>query len=337
MKAIVLSSDDGGSVILGSDGIVYEVAAVYEVGDTVHYTPRRSYHILRRAAALAASLVILVSGIFGYSYQNLMVYATVHVDQLPGVEYRLNRRNRVVDIVGTTEMAKHTARILREGGAVQVTLTKSLERSSKLTHVRELSVVVKCDDSKGLKIVEDETRMVAAVVSVNHQDTGNAVPQPALEQPKNGEQETASENASGKTENGKTDSGASAVYGGSGNKQSVAADAAQASSGTSGSTAAVGGAGTEYANASAAARYPSSGYGTGTAGRKSISQKPEKVPLSDVISPDAQVTLMDEKTDGEEASSAREQRSASENGAKISEQNGEKESTENTENTFFEK
>ena len=46
---------------------------------------------------------------------------------------------------------------------------------------------------------------------------------------------------------------------------------------------------------------------------------------------------MDEKTDGEEASSAREQRSASENGAKISEQNGEKESTENTENTFFEK
>lgn len=337
MKAIVLSSDDGGSVILGSDGIVYEVASVYEVGDTVQYAPHRNYHILRRAAALAASLVILLSGIFGYSYQNLMVYATVKVDQLPGVEYRLNRKNRVVDIVGKTEMAKHTARILREGGAVRVTLTKSLERSSELTHVRALSVVVKCDDSKGLKIVEDETRMVAAVISVNHQDTGNAPSQPALDEPKTGDQETASERVSGKTNTGKSGGTETAVHSGSGNKKTVTADASQASAGASGSAAVVSSAGTGAAYSSAAPKYPSSGDDADTVSRQVASQQPEKVVLYDTIGPDAPATLIDEKTEGESASPTRKPAQSSEHTAKLPEQESENSGTVSTGNNLSEK
>ncbi len=114
MKAVVLESKNGMSVILTEDGSFQKVRKVYTVGETIEWKKRKqmSRGMKRFVAAAAAACLIIGTGT--YSYNNTIVYAAVQLSNGPAIEYELNRRNQVLRVRALDDTSKELAEELNE-------------------------------------------------------------------------------------------------------------------------------------------------------------------------------------------------------------------------------
>lgn len=138
MKATVLESSERRSVVLAEDGLFYSIEGSYQTGEIIEYTENadagryalRRKALLRKAAAVVACLVLLISGAI-YSYQNLMVYADVTLDGAMPVKYSLNRKNEVIRIEAVNEAGDALAEDMIENGMKGKTVETAIEYAEK--------------------------------------------------------------------------------------------------------------------------------------------------------------------------------------------------------------
>ena len=162
MKATVLESANGRCVILAEDGMFYSVYGDHLVGDTIEYKTHDQEKrfmnvrgsIVSKAAAIAACLVLLLSGV-GYSYQNLMVYANVTLESEMPVLWRLNRKHEVIKIESVDKsgaaLAANMSRSGIKGETIEQALSyaeKYIKKYSKSGKNAEFTVVVDCKNEK---------------------------------------------------------------------------------------------------------------------------------------------------------------------------------------------
>ena len=178
MKATVMESRDGRAVILKADGTFQEIKGTYETGEIIEYTEKAEYRsgkhsagagsrrsLMRTVTALAASL-LLVFGVWTYSYQNLMVYATVTIDGDTPIQLELNRKNEVlrVEVLGESDPALENK--LNESDI----RGKSIEEAVEVLFVIEetgggldlSSVKVTCKDHEKRSAITEKIRTSAA-------------------------------------------------------------------------------------------------------------------------------------------------------------------------------
>ncbi len=121
MKATVLSSKNGRSVILTENGTFRDVAGTYSVGAVIKYDEkaeilRSRNKSLRKLARVAACLLLaLLVGFYSYNY--LVVFAEVTLESTPGIKYSLNHQGEVIGIKALKDTQKDTVNKLIRHGA----------------------------------------------------------------------------------------------------------------------------------------------------------------------------------------------------------------------------
>ncbi len=117
MKATVMESNNGLSVILTEDGMFRTIPGYYEVGSEINYVVPlyKNRKVASRIVAAAACLFLMLSVGF-YSYENLMVYATVTVQGVTPIQLELNRKDRVVGVRAIEEEGEALAAELLDSG-----------------------------------------------------------------------------------------------------------------------------------------------------------------------------------------------------------------------------
>lgn len=158
MKATVLGYSEGRSVVLAEDGLFYSIEGSYQTGEIIEYTEKaamdryasRRKALIKKAAAIAACFVMLLSGAF-YSYQNLIVYADVTLDGVMPVKYILNRKNEVIRIEAVNEAGDALAGDMIENGLKGQKIETAIEYAEKYieTHSddtagQEVTITVDC-------------------------------------------------------------------------------------------------------------------------------------------------------------------------------------------------
>ncbi len=112
MRVIIMEINGKEAVALGRDGRFIRIRnAAYTVGQEIVIVPEmiiRKENVNRtrtvtRIAAVAACFCILFASIFGLVILNSQSYGYVSVDVNPSIEYRINRRDRVVSVSATNE------------------------------------------------------------------------------------------------------------------------------------------------------------------------------------------------------------------------------------------
>lgn len=161
MKATVLESACGKSIVLAEDGMFYSTVGDYRIGETIEYNAEqersryvasKKRSIIKIAASVAACLLLVISGI-SYSFQNLMVYADVTLEGKMAVKCRLNRNCEVIKIESVDESGKALAEDMSENGMKGQDIDSALKYAKKYIrkHLKKgektrLYVVVSCKD-----------------------------------------------------------------------------------------------------------------------------------------------------------------------------------------------
>ena len=164
MKATVMESYNGKSVILTEDGVFRTVVGSYEVGSEIRYgTPIGRRKVAGRIAAAAACLLMVLS-MGTYSYQNLMVYATVTLDGTAPIQLDLNRHDMVISVKAIDEAGEALAEELLDSGIKGEHFETALARAEQMiakAHVGdEISILphVQCKSSDKLRALTDMIR-----------------------------------------------------------------------------------------------------------------------------------------------------------------------------------
>ena len=171
MKATVMESDNGKSVILTEDGVFRTVVGSYEVGSEIRYgTPIGRRKVAGRIAAAAACLLMVLS-MGTYSYQNLMVYATVTLDGTAPIQLDLNRHDMVISVKAIDEAGEALAEELLDSGIKGEHFETALARAEQMiakAHVGdEISILphVQCKSSDKLRALTDMIRQEDSISS----------------------------------------------------------------------------------------------------------------------------------------------------------------------------
>ncbi len=161
MKATVMESKNGKSVILTDDGIFREINGVREVGEVFEYQPpavRTNRAFTRRITAIAACLVLAL-GIGMFSYRDMAVYAKVSIGSEPGIEYSLNRKGKVVKVEALTEDYDEAVSELEESGVKGMTLDEAIDMTADITgehYDPDTDVNVECKDKDEEEKIKEE-------------------------------------------------------------------------------------------------------------------------------------------------------------------------------------
>ena len=132
MKATVMESKNGTSVILTEDGVFHKVIGTYEVGSEIRYgTPIRRKRAASRIAAIAACLLMALS-MGTYSYQNLMVYATVTLEGTAPIQLELNRHDKVINVKAMAKEGEELAERLLDSGIKGEHVRTALDRAEQI-------------------------------------------------------------------------------------------------------------------------------------------------------------------------------------------------------------
>lgn len=93
-RGVIMELKDGVAVLMDGSGDIASVSARpdWRVGDTVEFPKQQSH--MKRWAALAAALILVIGGVFGKAY--FTPYSLVSLDVNPSVELSLNRFDRVI-------------------------------------------------------------------------------------------------------------------------------------------------------------------------------------------------------------------------------------------------
>ena len=169
MRATVLESFEGRSVVLAEDGLFYSIEGSYRTGEMIEYAEStdagryalRRKALLQKAAAAAACLVLLLSGAV-YSYQNLMVYADVTLGGAMPVKCSLNRKNEVIRIEAVSEAGDDLAEDMNENGLKGRNIETVIEYAEKYieTHAddtadHKTTITVECRNETEKKRMEE--------------------------------------------------------------------------------------------------------------------------------------------------------------------------------------
>jgi hypothetical protein len=159
-----MESYNGKSVILTEDGVFRTVVGSYEVGSEIRYgTPIGRRKVAGRIAAAAACLLMVLS-MGTYSYQNLMVYATVTLDGTAPIQLDLNRHDMVISVKAIDEAGEALAEELLDSGIKGEHFETALARAEQMiakAHVGdEISILphVQCKSSDKLRALTDMIR-----------------------------------------------------------------------------------------------------------------------------------------------------------------------------------
>lgn len=116
MRATVMESNNGRSVVLTEDGVFRTINGSYAVGSEISYAvPVRERKVTTRIAAAAACLLMMLSA-GTFSYQNLLVYATVTLSGAAPIQLQLNRHDKVIGVKGMDESGEALAEELLDSG-----------------------------------------------------------------------------------------------------------------------------------------------------------------------------------------------------------------------------
>ena len=133
MKATVMESKNGRSVILTEDGMFRTVDGDYGIGWEFDYkVPLRSNKKLTTRIAAAAACLFMMLSMGTYSYQNLMVYATVTLHGTAPIQLELNRKDKVIGVKAIDKMGEALAEQLLDRGVRGDTLKDAVAKAEEI-------------------------------------------------------------------------------------------------------------------------------------------------------------------------------------------------------------
>lgn len=141
MKAVVLEIKNEEAAVLREDGVFETVRGHYSVGDTIEIPDKQPETIpftdrknkVTKWIISAAAVIILAASLIGiYSYQNLLVYASVRVEGDVSLEYDINRRGNVIAVHALNEFGEEVAERLNDQGVKNTPLSEVLDRASEI-------------------------------------------------------------------------------------------------------------------------------------------------------------------------------------------------------------
>lgn len=163
MKAVVMETKNGSSVVLREDGIFEKVNKTYEVGQTIEWNAslsahrKRNYRRIYRYVGAAACFAAVVTAGLGTTYQTAFACSYVSVDVNPSIEFTLNRMNRVLSVSGLNEDAQAIVEELNARGIRFDTLETALDKTQTvlqeqnyLTDSDAILIDISSDDPKRL-------------------------------------------------------------------------------------------------------------------------------------------------------------------------------------------
>lgn len=146
-------------------------------GDVIILTERKtSNRWIKRAAGLAAALVLAVGGVFGFSaYRaNFAVDSTVSLDVNPSIEIQLNQRDRVLDVLPLNEDGNIVLGDMDlKGSSLDVSvnaLIGSMLRNGYLNDITN-SILVSVDNNNPEKSVTMQKRLADEINTLLQTDT----------------------------------------------------------------------------------------------------------------------------------------------------------------------
>lgn len=152
MKAIVAEVDKKHMIVITAAGDFVKIRAKANIGigDEIEISPRSTYKLYRRAAALAACLMIavmLTTGVYAY----YTPYSYISVDINPSIGLSLNRFERVI-----------SAQPLSQDGAA---LLKSIEEIKNLEAADAVTAILHNAAAQGYMKEEEEPGVVIVVTA----------------------------------------------------------------------------------------------------------------------------------------------------------------------------
>ena len=168
MRATVLETKENRSVILTEDGEFRTVQGCYPVGSEFDYRIplRQNRKLTSRIAAVAAALFMMLS-MGTYSYQNLMVYATVTLQGTTPIQLELNRKDKVIGVKAVDEKGEALAEKLLDDGIKGEGVENAVAKAERIMTARDgknhsasaKAPKVKCKNSDRAKEIADKVRI----------------------------------------------------------------------------------------------------------------------------------------------------------------------------------
>lgn len=161
-----MESKNGKSVILTEDGTFRTVKGNYSVGWEFDYkVPLSSNRKMTSRIAAAAACLFMMMSMGVYSYQNLMVYATVTLHGTAPIQLELNRHDKVIGVRAIDESGEALAEQLLDSGIRGEYLEDAVAKAEKVMQAqkdgdspRALLPQVQCKSSDKLKVLTDRLR-----------------------------------------------------------------------------------------------------------------------------------------------------------------------------------
>lgn len=165
MRATVMESKNGKAVILTEDGMFRTVNGNYNVGWEFDYKVpvSRNRKMTSRIAAAAACLFMMLS-MGTYSYQNLMVYATVTLHGTAPIQLELNRHDKVIGVKAIDESGEALAEQLLDSGIKGENLEDAVAKAEQMMKAQKdnskaaMLPQVQCKSSDKVKKLTDMLR-----------------------------------------------------------------------------------------------------------------------------------------------------------------------------------
>ncbi len=163
MKAAVMESNNGKSIVLTEDGIFAEIEGSYKVGDVIDYkewkpTAEVKAKKLRRFAAAACLVLALFAGMFSLSVPSS--YACVELGSDYSVRYLLDKDLKVIDVEASEDSGSDLAEDLISDGVIGKDISEAItmaeERTGLVYDAASEPPEISCkDDSAAEKICSD--------------------------------------------------------------------------------------------------------------------------------------------------------------------------------------
>ncbi len=187
MKAAVMESNNGKSVILTDDGVFVEIEGSYEPGQVIEYSKwqpvEKAKKTLIRNIAVAACLVMALL-IGGSTLAGPETFATVELGDEYGVRYLLDEDLKVIDVQESEDGGRELADKLDSGGVKGKDINEAITMAEEFTGISYDAAnkppEVKCkNDSESSAIADD----IFEHHSENRQEPDNAENKASADRP----------------------------------------------------------------------------------------------------------------------------------------------------------
>ena len=164
MKAVVMESNNGRSIVLTDDGVFVEIDGSYEAGQVINYEKWKPAKAKRKSMRniTAAACLILALLIGAVSVTSPSTYAYVELGEDYSVRYLLDKDLKVIDVQASEESGRELADGLKAGGIkgkdIDEAISMTEDLSGRSYNALDEPPEIRCKDDSAGELLADRIR-----------------------------------------------------------------------------------------------------------------------------------------------------------------------------------